>query len=123
MFRLLCFILKYFKAIVHFCYSFNIQLSIFGMSIFQDFDRGLYRFPPCSYGTLCLASRIYLEWTFYASRNTCMIFSSKNTHAPVRHLHQRQNLRFCTFTQAWSIRNWVRVTNFVILKIQCFFLL
>ena len=40
-----------------------------------------------------------------------------------RYLHQRQTLGFCTFIQAWSIKRWARVTDFVNLKSQCFFFL
>ena len=52
-----------------------------------------------------------------------MVFSSENTHAPTRHLHQQQTLGFCTFVQAQSIRNWSIITNSVILKCQWFYFL
>ena len=42
-------------------------------------------------GSLCLASWVYWERTFYASKNVHMIFSSSGTYPPARYLHQRQN--------------------------------
>ena len=38
--------------------------------------------------------------------------------APTRDLHQRKTLGFCTFLEVWSIRSWVRVTEFVNLKVH-----
>ena len=52
-----------------------------------------------------------------------MIFSSSTTHPPTRYFHQPQTLGICFFIQAWSILNWARVTGFVNLNSQLFFLL
>ena len=52
-----------------------------------------------------------------------MIFSSSTTHPPTRYFHQPQTLGIGFFIQAWSILNWARVTGFVNLNSQLFFLL
>ena len=49
--------------------------------------------------------------------------SSKTTHTPTRHLHQRQSLCFCTFLQTWNISSWERVREFINLKESALFLL
>ena len=71
-------------------------------------------------GSLCLASWVYWERTFYASKNVLMIFSSTGTYPPARYLHQRQNtwnLHFDTSMEHLKLDN--RNRSFT-LKTQCF---
>ena len=124
-FRLLWFILIYSKTIFHFCYSFNLQSSIFCMSVFQDFDCGLFCFPPCSYDTLCLALLGILKMDFLCFKK--YLYGFFRSTPPMDLLQDfyinDKTLGFCTFMQTWSIRSWARVTKFVNLESQGFFLL
>ena len=84
-------------------------------------------FLPYSYGTLFLACWICQEGASYTPRTTYIIlhnfFPPTRPIYLLRHLHQRQTLGFCTFIQTWSIRSWVKVTEFANLKSWNFFFL
>ena len=75
-FRLLCFMLTYSKALAWFCSSFILQSLIFYWSIFQHFGCGLCHFFLSGYDTLCLTNCSYWELIFYASGKAHVNFFS-----------------------------------------------
>ena len=70
--------------------------------------------------SLCLASWVYWERTFYASKNVHMIFPlAAPIHLQDTYINDK-TLGICTLIQAWSIGSWTIGTEFFTLKTQCF---
>ena len=117
-FRLHSFILTYCRAIVHFCFSFNFQPSIFCITVFWDFNRRLCPFPSRSYGALYLASWIYYKWTSWKLPETpSWIFLQR--HPCI----YKTLISTSTATSFILVSCLARVAEFANVKVPCFFLL